>query len=357
MQPATTQFDSSWRSLLTGGFGSLLLHLGALVLVSISLRGCQKASSGTPGGEPFRDVGLFVVDGVEGGATDDGAAPGKGEDQQTQPSQDQIADSSNTNDSADGDAKTSERLPSEAPDVSELLNISEATSPNSGTSNSTLPPLIGPGDPLGGVRRPIQGGGGRLIQPSESGGAAKLGGVGGVGDTTFMNISGVGTSFVYVIDTSSSMYGDRLKIAQSQLKKSLRMLQPNQKFGVIFYNESRTNLQLPGQNDRKMFFATELNKQQAARQVDRVVSDAGTEHKIALLEALSLKPDVIYFLTDGAEPELSAADLAEIARRTGSTTIHVVQFGDGTVSSRETNWLERLARQSRGEFREIKAIQ
>ena len=354
MKTVPTHFESSWRSLLAGGAGSVLLHLALFLIVGLSLRGCQKIGMGEPGGEPYRDVGLIVLDGADGGSADIGKAPGAGDDPKNQPSHDQIAHDQSQNDTANGEASTSQRLPTEAPDITDLLNNSEHQSAGAGDSSSKLPALIGPGDPIGGIQRPAQGGGSKLIAPQDAGGAAKLGGIGGPGDTTFMDVAATGKTFVYLIDSSSSMYGGRLKIAQSQLKKSLRLLQPNQQFGVIFYNEYREILTLPGQSSRKMYFASELNKQSAAREVDRIVPNNGTEHKAALLEALMLKPDVDYLLTDGEEPELYEADLKEVARHTGTTTIHVIKFGDGTVSSRETSWLQRLARQSDGEFREFK---
>lgn len=357
MKPTTVQFESSWRSLFTGGLGSLCLHVTILIIVSLTLRGCQKVGPGTPGGEPFRDIGLVVLDGVDGGSAAVGKAPGADDDTQTQQSQDQTSSSVSPNDVADGQADTSERLPSEAPDVSDLLNMSETESLESGDTSSSLPPLIGPGTPIGGVRRPAQGAGSGLIEPTEAGGAAKLGGIGGPGDTTFMNIAGVGKTFVYVIDTSSSMHGSRLKLAQSHLKKSIRTLQPNQQFAVVFYNdEYRDRLKLGRQADRDLYFATELNKQLASQEIDRRTADRGTDHRPALLEALSLKPEVIYFLTDGDEPELTLADLKEIARHSRGTTIHVIKFGDGTLVSRETSWLEKLAAQSDGEFRSLKVL-
>lgn len=173
------------------------------------------------------------------------------------------------------------------------------------------------------------------------------------GRVKFMNVDGIGDTIVYVIDTSSSMSGSRLKIAQTQLKASLQRLQPNQKFAVIFYNERRERLRLRRQDDQSMYFANDVNKELAGHEVDRVTSDRGTDHMPALLEALSLKPDVIYFLTDGDEPEVSPAQLAEIRRLAGSLTIHVVRFGDGTLSSRGPTWLERLASLSNGEYGEI----
>ena len=354
MKTVAARIDVSWRTFVASSVASLLLHGSVLLLVSLTLRGCQKASSGESGGEPFRDVGLFIVEGVDGGLADAGVAAGAGDASVTQKAKEQ-ADSDSPFDTADSDS-SSERVPTEAPDISTLLNLStNDSSDGDGSASSTLPPLIGPGDPIGGIQRPKNGGSASLIKPSESGGAARIGGTGGPGETTFMDIAGVGKTFVYLIDTSSSMHGSRLKIAQSQLKSSLRLLQPNQRFAVIFYNEYRVRLELRRQVEQAMYFATDLNKELAAQEVDRITSDRGTDHLPALLEALSLKPDVMYFLTDGDEPELSAGELAEVHRAAGSTTIHVIKFGDGTMSSRATSWLERLARQASGEFREIKA--
>ena len=159
--------------------------------------------------------------------------------------------------------------------------------------------------------------------------------------------------FVYVIDTSSSMTGSRLKVAQGQLKASLRLLQPNQKFAVIFFNEYRERLKLRRNDDRPVYFATDVNKELASHQIDRVTADRGTVPMPAILEAISLKPDVIYFLTDGDESELSPAEMAQVRQLSRSITIHVIKLGDGTLSSLGRSWLERLAHQSHGEYREI----
>jgi len=70
-----------------------------------------------------------------------------------------------------------------------------------------------------------------------------------------------------------------------------------------------------------------------------------------LLDALSLSPEVIYFLTDGREPQLFPDDLEELRRVSAGTTIHVIEFTDGAMTSRAFSWLEKLARQSGGEYR------
>lgn len=50
---------------LLGSCVSLAVHLAILLLGTLLLKGCQQASPGTAGGEVFREVGLFVVDGAK----------------------------------------------------------------------------------------------------------------------------------------------------------------------------------------------------------------------------------------------------------------------------------------------------
>ena len=354
MKTITVRIDVPWSSFFAGSATSLVLHAAVLVLISMTFRGCKMASSGESGGEPAGEVGLFLVDGVDGGRSDSGVVPGAGDADITvqvedHHGEDRLVDAAHSN-------RSSDRAPTDAPDISSLLNLTaNETSNGSGSASSAVPPLIGPGEPFVGIHRQTSGGGvGTGIKSSEAGGAASSGGRGGPGSTTFMDVDGVGKSFVYVIDTSSSMHGSRLKYAQGQLKASLRLLQSNQKFAAIFYNDYRERLQLRRQPNQDMYFATDLNRELAAQEVDRVTCDNGTIHLPAILEALSLQPDVLYLLTDG-EPELSPAEFAEILRSKGSTTIHAIRFGDGAMTSRATSWMERLALQAGGEFRDIKA--
>lgn len=342
----------SWRSFATGSAVSLLIH-GLLFLgMTMVVRGCQKASSGQPGGEAFREVGLFVVDGAENGAAESGLQNGAGSDQETRdvPEPTQATESDPSENPREPVSADSSAVPTDAPDVGDLLGTGSGS--DNSQSTQDVPRLIGPGLQSGGSSSGASGGS-SLIQPAEAGGAKKLGGFGGPGETTFMNIVGVGKSFVYVIDTSSSMDGGRIRMAKGQLKASLRLLQPNQKFAVLFYNEYIEKLKLRRVAEQPMYFASDVNKQLALQQIETVTPDHGTDHFPALQEALALKPDVIYFLTDGEEPSLSPAELREVQALAGSTTIHVIKFGDGRVTTTATSWLEKLARQCSGEFREL----
>jgi len=82
--------------------------------------------------------------------------------------------------------------------------------------------------------------------------------------------------------------------------------------------------------------------------VTGIVANGGTRHLEALQLALKMRPDVIFFLTDADEPQLTAAELARIQRWNYGTTIHAIEFAYGPQSSAD-NFLIRLARQNGGQ--------
>ena len=117
------------------------------------------------------------------------------------------------------------------------------------------------------------------------------------GETRFLGIRDSGTRFVYVLDRSGSMDQEHaLEVAKAELVTSLQHLDDTQQFQVIFYNTSHRLLTLGGRNT--LHRATDINKTLARQQIARVTPDGGTFHYPALAKALSLEPEVIYFLTD-----------------------------------------------------------
>ena len=80
----------------------------------------------------------------------------------------------------------------------------------------------------------------------------------------------------------------------------------------------------------------------------------GTEHSKPLRDALQLRPDVIFFLTDGEEKDaLNDGQLGEIRRlNRGGIQINTIQFGVG-AEPRGRNFLRTLAAQNEGQFQYI----
>lgn len=172
---------------------------------------------------------------------------------------------------------------------------------------------------------------------------------GGRARVTFFGITEDGFKFVYVLDRSASMAGGPLHLAKSELKTSLEALGRTHQFQIVFYNERPKTFALAG-TPGKAVFGTEQNKEQAFRHIDAIAADGGTDHEAALSAAFNLAPDVIFFLTDAAEPELSDERLAKIsARNRSGAIIHAIEFG--TQPHANANFLARLARQSGGQYR------
>jgi hypothetical protein len=76
----------------------------------------------------------------------------------------------------------------------------------------------------------------------------------------------------------------------------------------------------------------------------------------ALKLALSMRPDVIFFLTDADEPRITNRELAEISSQNRGTTISTVEYGAGPRHAGRT-FLEELAEQNGGQHRYVDVTQ
>ena len=198
-------------------------------------------------------------------------------------------------------------------------------------------------------------------------GALEGGGVPGAGDaadgprgsgqglgrkfrTKVFGIEGEGHKVVYVFDRSESMeWRNALGAAKVQLLASLDSLDTVHQFQIVFFNDVPRIVptRAPGQ----LVFGTEQNKTDARRFVGSIVPDGGTNRERALLLAISLQPDVIFFLTDADDP-MHPQQLEKIHHRAAGITIHAVEFGPGPQSQSE-NFLTRLARDNGGKHQYV----
>ena len=352
MDLPTHKTGSRLAALLPSSMVSLGVHLVVLIVAGVSLRGCDKGVPVEAGGQDFRQVGLVVIpDRSDANTTTRQQNPHDVDPEHaSDPTSDPVTQ-----------PETVASIPTEAPTISQLLATESSDTPatNPLATAMDLSKTIGPGEPIGSTAN-LQAGIPPQIRPAGNSGQGSAGSpTPGPGETQFMNIVDGGSSFVYVVDTSSSMSeGSRMGLAKSQLKGSLRLLRPNQKFQVLFYNEAITQMKLRRQALQDMYAATEVQVLLGAAEIDRVQPRAGTVHKAPLLRALDLQPDVIYFLTDGDNPALSTngpgSDLDEIRRKNHSRTrIHVIELGAGPKESRRESWLQLLAHQSGGVYKYV----
>jgi hypothetical protein len=183
------------------------------------------------------------------------------------------------------------------------------------------------------------------------GGRAEDDGAAGQAATEFFGIGGYGQAFVYVVDCSDSM-NERGKFgrARYELLRSIEQLASDQRYFVIFYNDGA----YPMDADEPVL-ATQDQIARTTRWVNYVEPGGGTHPLPALLFALSLRPDAIYFLSDGQFDPLTIHELRLRNRpnnrlRLRQIPIHTIAFVD-----RATEGLMRtIARNSGGQFRFVK---
>lgn len=316
---------SSWSVQLPSWLLSLCMHALILLLFMRWLEWSQQTPVGLT--EEFgREVGLVL----KSPKTADSAA--------TLPS---------TTDNAD-----SQDVPSEAP--SESTSVTSSTPPVPvATESPSAVPTIGAGP------QPRSIGSDAPTTPSvltESGGTPAPKAV--IGDAvpgaSFMGAQDKGSRIVFVIDCSGSMAnGNAMRVAKAELVASLEQLDSGQQFQIVFYNEQTRVMMGRNRSDRpELLFATDINKRLARQYISSIPPEGGTIHVPALKQALDLGPEVIFFLTDAKEPQLTGKELADLERRNGGRTrIHAIEFGKDSLLQNLDNFLKKLARQNGGTYR------
>ena len=166
-------------------------------------------------------------------------------------------------------------------------------------------------------------------------------------ETQVFGVSGRGTSFVYVFDRSLSMQGAALVSAKRELLASIGQLQSVHQFQIVFYNENPKLMQPP-----QLTFAGKEGLRQAESFLTGITASGGTDHMQALRLALKMSPDVIFFLTDADEPQLSQNDLKEIQRRSNGAVINAIELKSGPERGIE-HALQKLAEQNRGQYKYV----
>jgi len=323
MQPSVSDSPatSPLRSLIPAWLMSLVLHFSVLTVGVMFLRVIPRGVE-----EPGRGVGIVLTDPSASGQTEYFSDAGDG-------SSSSAAGAPLSGSTAQDQAHTAIPLPGPA----QLPQTNGPQLPQA-AANLGLP---GDGEGVPGAGELTQGSGTR-------------GGLAGKGQATLnvFGVKGTGSRFVYVFDRSLSMSGYQgrpLAAAKRELIKSLTSLGSVHQFQIVFYNEEpRLFNTRPGQPPQ-LVFATDENKERAESYVSSITADGGTQHMDALLKALSMSPDVIFFLTDADDPKLSDADLQRLRQRNrAGVVINCIEYGSG-ASQGENNFLKRLAAQNRGQ--------
>jgi hypothetical protein len=183
-----------------------------------------------------------------------------------------------------------------------------------------------------------------LLAPPTGQGSGAGGGTAG-----FFAVGTQARSVVYVIDRSASMGpGGLLKAAVRELCASLARLPAGTRFQVVLYHDQA---ELLVRDRTQLVPASPETIERAARLLEAVRAEGGTNHLQALRLALSLTPEVVYLLTDA--DDLSHADRAVVTRlNRGRAVIHTIELNTSN-RDRTDMPLQVLARENRGRYQAV----
>src|SRR5579872_5861189 len=163
-------------------------------------------------------------------------------------------------------------------------------------------------------------------QGGGSGGGVGGGRGSGIGlGAGFFGSKGAGKTFVYVVDMSGSMYGHRFDRAKAELVRSINKLTAEQKFYVYFFNDKTFALFDP-KPAKGLLAASPDNKQRASKWIRMRTPASTTNPNFALQQALEMKPDVIFLLTDGELDEPEAVRQMICNYNKSNVVIHTIAF-------------------------------
>jgi Ca-activated chloride channel family protein len=151
----------------------------------------------------------------------------------------------------------------------------------------------------------------------------------------------------FVIDTSGSMMGDRMKLARDTLKYCVQKLNPKDEFNVVRFSTDVEAL------FEKPQLASEANVKKAVDFVSGLEAIGGTAIDEAMTRALKdganrgERPHMVMFITDG-HPTVGETDEASIAKnaKTANSGTRVFTFGVG--DDLNARLLDRIADEGAG---------
>ena len=245
-----------------------------------------------------------------------------------------------------GDAEIEVDLPSATADLTDrvvsTVMVPITVMPESSVTLASLPDVQAPvSDNKGGAKR------GRSSKDGKNGATTGLG-VGpaeGTSRVSFFGSEVQANSVGFVIDASKSMSGMRFQRARQELVNSLSKLQPNQRFFVVFYTDQTFPMFFPD-NTIELIPADQRNLGRVFRWIEQSEVQGGTKPQAAMVMTLKLKPDLIFFLSDG---DIPFETQGYVLRYNSGSKVHTITFGSdiGAVLMRQ------IAAGNGGEYRFI----
>jgi len=161
------------------------------------------------------------------------------------------------------------------------------------------------------------------------------------------SMSAIPKDLVFVLDTSGSMYGDKIAQAKEAVRFVLENLNPDDRFALVTFSDAVRAL------PSELVPVTAANLAQATAWAKGIEAGGGTNIEDALSCAFSLfesndRPRFVLFLTDG-EPTVGEVDPATIAAHARAANVAEARmFVFGVGHDVNTVLLDQLAQENRG---------
>jgi Ca-activated chloride channel family protein len=157
----------------------------------------------------------------------------------------------------------------------------------------------------------------------------------------------INKNLIFVLDSSGSMSGTKIKQAKEAARFIINHLDENDRFSIIDFDDGVSLF------SEELLAARSANKDKALKFVDGIQDSGGTNINEALLKALKLtrageRPNYVVFLTDGL-PTVSITETGEILKNIGAgneAKSRIFVFGVGNDVN--TELLDKISSQNRG---------
>lgn len=168
------------------------------------------------------------------------------------------------------------------------------------------------------------------------------------------SILGLGTDkkdVVMVVDMSGSMVAHRGKVVDA-LNEIIDQMTPEHRFAIIGYRGGPNySTYPPGGQQTAVTVSSITGAREFVRRLPNQFG-GGTPTQAAMMRALTLNPEAIILMSDGAPDDGSGRGIVvNVTRRNiGKAEIHTVAIGEYTKDQQLTLFLQELARNNDGQF-------
>ena len=245
-----------------------------------------------------------------------------------------------------GNAEVEIELPNESvspmPDMAVSAELPVTVLPESSVAMASLPSVQSPAsESTGGAKR----GRGSSKRTKGSGGGAEKSDQKDKGNVSFFGKDVQANTVAFVIDASKSMSGTRFQRANLELVNALGKLQPEQRFFVVFYTNETYPMFFPD-NTIELIEASQRNLGRVFNWIDQSQVQGGTQPQVAIAMTLKLKPDVVFFLSDG---DIPFETQGIVKYNNVSSAVHTITFGSDVGAE----IMRQIALRNDGEYRFI----